>query len=283
MKSEVSVLCTCYNHQEYIKLALDGILQQVVNFDFELIIYDDFSTDNSRDIIKSVVENYNGNCKIKIIFPEENQYSKGFSPIPFMLPEVEGRYIAICEGDDYWIDNDKLQKQYEILQKDKSVDISFHPSLTLYGDEIKDSGYGYIGDKEQVVDYNRVILKGGGLMPMASIFLRAQPLLDMVSENEDFFKRNFYHSILQTVMTLGKGAIYCPSKMCVYRSMHEGSWSLQQSLDQKKRDREFKAANQRIWKLNKIYNNKYCGLFLKLYYKRNIKFYKDKLKSIYKK
>lgn len=282
MKKKVSVLCISYNHEKYLKNALDGILNQVTEFDYELIIYDDYSLDKSRDVIQSIVSAYKGKCEIKLVFPSENQYSKGFTVIPFMLPYVEGEYIAICEGDDYWIDNNKLQKQYESLKHDHSVDICFHPSFTLLDGNIQDKGYGYLEEESKKIDYSQVVMKGGSMMPMASIFFRAQPLLDIVSKNEEFFKRNFYHSILQAVMVLGKGALYIPDKMSVYRSMHEGSWTLQQSLDKEKREREFKASNKRLWELNQIFNNKYLGLFLKFYYKRNVKFYKDKLKSIYK-
>ncbi|EJA7360928.1 glycosyltransferase family 2 protein [Vibrio alginolyticus] len=282
MNNKVSVLCICYNHQEYIRTSIESILSQESDFDIELIIYDDCSTDNSREIIDEIVANYKGKIKIKCWFPKENQYSKGITVVSFLFPLIEGDYISICEGDDYWIDNKKLQKQYDLLEENRDIDACFHPALTLIDDRLEDKRYGYVGDSVYRVSDKDVVMKGGSMMPLASILFRAKPFLDIVSKNREFFHYECYHSILQAVITLGRGALYTPDKMSVYRSMHEGSWSLQQSLDQKKRDREFKAANQRIWKLNKIYNNKYFGLFLKLYYKRNIKFYKDKLKCIYK-
>ncbi|NMS18988.1 glycosyltransferase, partial [Vibrio parahaemolyticus] len=112
MSTKVSVICTCYNHEKYIEQTLLSILNQTVDFEYELLIHDDCSPDNSRKIIDRVFNEYSGKCQIKRIYPEENIYSKGSSAVLFnMLPHVDGEYIAFCEGDDYWVDDNKLQKQ----------------------------------------------------------------------------------------------------------------------------------------------------------------------------
>ncbi|MDV5035117.1 glycosyltransferase [Vibrio diabolicus] len=283
-KVKVSIFVVCYNHENFIQKAMNGIASQDTNFDYEVLIYDDLSSDNTRNIIDNFIdfENENSRCTFKKIYADENQYSKGITMSSLIIPMAKGEFIAFCEGDDYWFDNNKLQKQYDLLKDNLSINISFHPSLTLYGDVLKDSNYGYLGDKVRIIDYQDIVLKGGSMMPMASIMCRKKALLDIISKNEEFFKKNLYHSILQTIMVLGRGALYIPDKMSVYRSMHEGSWSLQQKLDKGKRKQELIAFNKRLWTLNKIYNNQYFVLFAKLFYKRNVKFYKDKLKSIYK-
>lgn len=111
----VSICCTAYNQEEYIKKALDSFLMQETNFPFEVIVSDDCSTDNTTEILKDYVKQYPN--IIRLIYQKDNQYSKGALPIrDFILPEVKGKYIALCEGDDYWVDPTKLQQQVNFLE-----------------------------------------------------------------------------------------------------------------------------------------------------------------------
>lgn len=115
MKNEnimVSVLCLAYNHEKYIRQCLDGFVMQKTNFKFEVIIHDDASTDNTANIIREYEEKYPE--IIKPIYQKENQYSQGKKNILF--PLTKGKYIAICEGDDFWTDDYKLQKQVDTLE-----------------------------------------------------------------------------------------------------------------------------------------------------------------------
>ncbi len=111
----VSICCITYNHAKYIKSALDGFLKQHTDFDYEILIHDDCSTDGTTEIIKDYAERYPD-----IIFPlyeDENQWVKGRrGNLEFNYPRARGKYIALCEGDDYWIDEYKLQKQVEYLE-----------------------------------------------------------------------------------------------------------------------------------------------------------------------
>lgn len=119
MKNEnimVSILCTAYNHEKYIRQCLDGFVMQKTNFKFEVIIHDDASTDNTANIIREYEEKYPE--IIKSICQKENQYSQGKKNILF--PLAKGKYIAICEGDDFWTDDYKLQKQVDALENNTS-------------------------------------------------------------------------------------------------------------------------------------------------------------------
>lgn len=112
----VSISCITYNHASYIKECIDGFLMQKTNFNFEVLIHDDHSTDGTEEIIKEYAKQYPD--IIKPLFEKENQYSLG-KPIGsavWNLPRARGKYIAICEGDDYWIDPYKLQKQVDFLE-----------------------------------------------------------------------------------------------------------------------------------------------------------------------
>lgn len=113
----VSICCISFNHAAYIRKCLEGFLMQETTFKYEILINDDASTDDTQDIIKSYEAKYPE--IIKPILHVENQYSKGLGGkmnIMFNFPRAKGKYIAMCEGDDYWTDPFKLQKQVDFLE-----------------------------------------------------------------------------------------------------------------------------------------------------------------------
>lgn len=112
----VSISCMTYNHEKYLRQALDSMLMQKTTFAYEIIVHDDVSTDNTAAIINEYAEKYP--YIIKPILQTENQYSKNVSIThKFILPAAIGKYIAYCEGDDYWTDPYKLQKQVDFLEE----------------------------------------------------------------------------------------------------------------------------------------------------------------------
>lgn len=112
----VTIRCLAYNHEQYIRQCLDGFVMQKTDFRFEAIVHDDASTDGTVAIIKEYAEKYPD--IIKPIFETENQYSKRNGSINRIMNEhTHGKYVAICEGDDYWIDPLKLQKQVDFLEE----------------------------------------------------------------------------------------------------------------------------------------------------------------------
>lgn len=121
----VSISCITYNHVNYIKQCLDGFLMQQCNFDFEILIHDDASTDGTSDIILEYQKKYPH--IIKPIIQTQNQWSKGVRGInaTFNYPRAQGKYIALCEGDDYWIDPLNLQKQIDFLEDNPDFVMSF--------------------------------------------------------------------------------------------------------------------------------------------------------------
>ena len=109
---KVSVICTNYNKGKWIADAIDSFLRQKTNFEFEIILVDDCSTDESVDIIRNYGQRYPD--KIRTFFNSENQgIAKTWVAI---CKEARGQYIARCDGDDYWIDDEKLQKQVDLLE-----------------------------------------------------------------------------------------------------------------------------------------------------------------------
>lgn len=126
----VSISCLAYNHAPYIRQCLDGFLMQKTDFRYEVIIHDDASNDDTAEIIREYHEKYPE--IFYPIFQKENQYSKGVKPTwVFNAPRWRGKYIAFCEGDDYWTDPKKLQKQVDFLDKNEDFAVCFTNQLVL--------------------------------------------------------------------------------------------------------------------------------------------------------
>jgi len=114
-----------YNHEKYIADAIESFLMQKTDFAYEIIIHDDASTDNTAKIIREYEMKYPE--IIKPIYQKENQYSKKVNiEYNFIGPKVRGKYVATCEGDDYWTDPEKLQKQVNFLEKHEDFILCFH-------------------------------------------------------------------------------------------------------------------------------------------------------------
>ncbi|MEG0051017.1 MAG: glycosyltransferase [Terrisporobacter sp.] len=120
----VSICCITYNQEKYIATAIESFLMQKTNFKYEVIIHDDASTDNTTKIIREYQEKYPD--IIKPIYQSENQYSKGIIPSQLTYKKAQGKYITICEGDDYWTDENKLQKQVDFLEKNNDYIATSH-------------------------------------------------------------------------------------------------------------------------------------------------------------
>ena len=129
----VSVICTAYNHEKYIRKCLDGFVMQKTTFPFEVIVHDDASTDHTADIIMEYAKKYPQ--IIRPIIQKENQYSQKIRiGDNYMYPIARGKYCALCEGDDYWIDPYKLQKQAEALESHPDCQMCVGKAVTVYED-----------------------------------------------------------------------------------------------------------------------------------------------------
>lgn len=137
----VSICCSTYNHEKYIEKAIQGFLIQETKFPFEIIVRDDASNDLTQKILREIGDRYPK--IIKLYFESENQYSKGFKVLPILCQLAKGKYIALCDGDDYWIDPLKLQKQVDILEHEPSYSLTFCNLKILYDDSTLSSHDAY--------------------------------------------------------------------------------------------------------------------------------------------
>lgn len=115
----VSVLCTAYNHEVFVKDAIEGVINQKTNFKYELIVHDDASEDKTAEIIQRYAQEYPD--IIHSIIQKENQFQYHHIYPEILFPNAKGKYIAFCEGDDYWTDENKLQIQVDFWNHIKSI------------------------------------------------------------------------------------------------------------------------------------------------------------------
>jgi glycosyltransferase involved in cell wall biosynthesis len=152
----VSVCCLVYNHEPFLRECFDGFVMQQTTFPIEILVHDDASTDHSADIIREYTAKYPQ--LFKPIYQTENQYSKGISiSFKFQFPRARGKYIAMCEGDDYWTDPLKLQKQVEFLEKNGDYMLSFHKVIIKSEIEEERSMFSHLEEREYINSeiYNR--------------------------------------------------------------------------------------------------------------------------------
>ncbi len=128
----ISVLCAVFNHEKSISDCLNGLLSQRTTVPFEIIVRDDCSIDNSRDVIKAFAARYPN--IITTIYETSNQFDKT-GPLEAMFAEASGMYFAICEGDDFWIDAEKLEDQMMLATKYPNAQL-----IAAYHWELKKSG-----------------------------------------------------------------------------------------------------------------------------------------------
>jgi glycosyltransferase involved in cell wall biosynthesis len=132
----VSVVMITYNHSLYIKQAIESILSQVTDFEFELVISNDKSTDDTDAIIRETIASNPNGHKVKYY---NNPVNLGMMPNSVAaLEKASGKYIALCEGDDYWCDDQKLQIQADFLENNPDFSLCFHNVYLLTGTEFKE-------------------------------------------------------------------------------------------------------------------------------------------------
>ena len=244
----VSICCVTYNHISYIEQCLVGFLKQKTDFPFEIIIHDDCSTDGTQEIIKEYAEKYPK--IIKTILQEENQYSKGIRTIlkTFIYPTCKGMYIAICEGDDYWTDENKLQKQVDFLESHKDYSACFHKAQVLSNGKLSDSVYDHLNQGDY--DANSILNKW--TIPTASFMFRSV-YKDKVPFDKDFM----YGDIVLFETAAQYGKLYCMAEtMSVYRRVETGITGTQKkhrtSELYKRTDRHYKALKRQFPKISSL-------------------------------
>lgn len=281
----VSICCITYNHEPFIRDALEGFLKQKVSFPYEILIHDDASADRTPDIIREYAAKYPD--KIKPILQKENQYSKGITNPSgaFNFPRAKGKYIAMCEGDDYWTDPDKLRLQVEYLEEHPECCLCIHSARILTIDGSRSDRRMRPYRKNQIITPEKIVDKELGYA-MASMVFPAR----LVKEIPDYYTNCPVGDIPLQLMAAAEGnGYYIDRDMSVYRLGVSVSWTSQGKTgdyEQKQRRyyeqmretyREFDKATEgrfhkeavsaarRIWYLTRVNTRQYEDVLDKKY------------------
>lgn len=223
-KPIVSICCMTYNHEQYLEDTICSFLNQQTDFQYEILIHDDASTDKTPEIISFFQKKYPN--IIKPIIQKDNQYSKGVAPnFAYNFPRAKGKYIALCEGDDYWTDHNKLQAQFSIMNENPECTISYHSALELNMDTNEYKKICSNLNKSGFDITSNIVLGRGSYIPTASIMFTNNNIGRLheyvrIAGIGDYF--------IQVVKTLEGRCYYIDKEMSVYRRNGVGSWTSKQ-------------------------------------------------------
>lgn len=224
----VSVCCTAYNHEKYIRKCLDGFLMQKTNFKFEVIVHDDASTDGTAAIIHEYELKYPD--VIKPIYQTENQFSKGTHiSFTYLYPNAKGKYIALCEGDDFWTDANKLQKQFDALEANPECNMCVSKAKVISEDESVAYGFYPKCDVEEgVIDSRRFleIVLTQVSFQTSTYFFKAEGIRAFMNPVPEFREISPVGDRPKLMFFGQLGPVYyLPSEVSCYRWCSSGSWS----------------------------------------------------------
>jgi len=224
-RCKVSVACTAFNHGAYIRDALEGFVSQKTDFPFEVLINDDASTDDTAAVIREYAEKYP--AIIRPFCQERNLYSQGVNIYDTVLyPAARGQYIALCEGDDYWSDPEKLQRQADFLDAHPDYSACVHNTLLHYTDDSRPDAPLFTGREEQDVAFETVVRGMAGAFHTSSIMARREFLLSPPDFRAVAFRRGFTDYPVGIWLTMRGRVRYLDRCMSVYRvGSNPSAWS----------------------------------------------------------
>ena len=227
-KPLVAIYCLVYNHEPYLRDCFEGFVMQKTNFRFVAVVHEDVSTDKSAAIIREYADKYPE--IFRPIYETENQYSKQdgslYRIMNAAIDTTGAKYIAMCEGDDYWTDPYKLQKQIDWLESHSDCSMCVHAAMWEIGEEKLPQGCQYKKDCD--LSTEEIIENGGLYIAMASTIYRKDSFL-VGDKRPSWWKMadvgdyplHIYAALIGKVR-------FMPEPMCVYRFQHPGSWTYNQ-------------------------------------------------------
>lgn len=251
----VSICCITYNHKNYISQALDSFIKQKTSFDFEIVVHDDCSTDGTIEILKEYQKKYPS--KIKIIIPEKNLYSQNIKIEPIIFNQCVGKYIALCDGDDYWCDEQKLQKQFNYMEENINTSLLFHDAKLYMENTQKFKKRKTNIKSSRFINMSELILGTGigGSFPTCSMFFKKA---DVEVLPDFFIKSEVGDMPLGLYLGLKGNVFYMSDIMGVYRCNVPGSWTIR--IKKRSDDEVIKSQNNfddMMRAFNKYSNYKY--------------------------
>jgi glycosyltransferase involved in cell wall biosynthesis len=262
----VSIVCNTYNHEPFIADAIESFLMQKTSFKYEVLINDDASTDKTAEIIKKYEKKYPK--IIKPVYQAENQLSKGIKIGRINEDRSVGKYIALCEGDDFWTDPNKLQKQTEFMENNTQYSLCVHAATQI--DALTNKRLNDIRPSRFSKEFSteEIIFGGGGIFPTNSMFYRRK---------ESKIKPDFYNNSpvgdypLAIFLSLIGKVYYIDEFMSTYRYGVPGSWTEREYSTVEKRIVHYKMIEDMLRELNTYTDNAYLDVIEKTILRNKIK------------
>lgn len=225
----VSVVCHTYNHEKFVEDALNSFLMQETTFPFEIIVHDDASTDKTQEIIRQYQAQYP--AIIKPIYQTSNIFSKGERPTMYSFPMAKGKYIAFCEGDDFWVDKQKVQSQGKFLEANSEYSVCYTGSIPFRDDTVIDTDFG--GARRDLSGSE--LEKGPAIFTLTACFrnvLDNPPELALVRYGDKFIwsrlgkhgKGKFLESIQPSLYRVHSGGVHSSSSATEKHMMYFQSY-----------------------------------------------------------
>lgn len=209
----VSVICTVYNHEKFLERCLNGFVIQQTNFGFEVIVHDDASNDNSPKIIKKYAQKYSE--IIRPIFQKENQFSTGKDIVQdIILPQCKGKYVAFCEGDDYWTDAQKLQRQVDAIENIQGCVMCVHNTIS----------HDLVTQKERPFFYSHTVdfMTEKEVFMEWSVHTSSYLMKKEIAQKPRFARKYWFGDYVYLTIAYDKGKIVrLPNTMSVYNFNNE--------------------------------------------------------------
>lgn len=216
----VVIWCFTYNQRNYIGKCLDGFVMQKTNFRFEAIVHDDASSDGTDEVVREYANKYP--TIIKPIFEKENQYSKYKGFINNLMDSyTPSKYVAVCEGDDYWTDPYKLQKQFDLLESDSSISMCHHNFYQLFSDGRLERRKLDVPQRQDIVS----LARNNTVQTLTMFFRCSPPLIPQELKNQQIYS-SFWAMRLAEIGDI----YYIDEPMAVYRFNEGGIYSMQSDL-----------------------------------------------------
>ena len=242
----LSICCLTYNHRPFIRETLDSFLSQKTVYKFEILVHDDASTDGTTEILREYESRFPE--IVRVFYEDANQYAnlcghgkyRGGYTRGLLIPNAKGKYVATCEGDDYWCVNYKIQRQIDYLELHSECVGVCHSSYVVDGVGGRNLGVMGMGDRAHDLSVNEVIEQWA--IPTSSCVFRTDYNNGFLESLGSYMPvGDFPYS----VYLASKGAVhYDPTPMSVYRFRVPGSWTFRStgfSAAKEKADREWLA------------------------------------------
>ena len=249
---KVSVVCLTYNHEKYIGRAIEGFVMQKTDFPYEVIVHDDYSTDATADVIREYEKKYPE--LLRVVYQPKNIRSRGIDArTKVITPMLRGEYVALCEGDDFWTDENKLQIQYDYLKSHPECSMCVHQT-TLHDLGKNTDRNQNVFTEDRIFTVKDILALGGRLFSVNSILMKRKIYTDIPKCLD---AKGFGDFQLFLNGALNGEVYYMARNMATRNHGVEGSWTQRVMFDKYKTIEHFREVIRMLNTFNEAYDYKY--------------------------